>query len=316
MRLLHALDVRTTDHVLELGTGSAHTTALLAHRVGADQLTSVEIDHELHHLAAHRLGQLGRRPHLVLADDMALDTTPLHPAGAATPGFDRVLVGHTVDHVPAAWLQRTHPGSVVLATLTGGLGIGHPTLLHHTPDGRLTGPFLPWPTDDLPARRHHARLAAIRRPATPAATRPRHRSTPVDPATLHTSTPLALLHQLHLPPGTTAAIRADAHGHAATYLHAPDSSWAEIAHHPDRRSHHDSRTAGPTNLLDTLAAAQAAHYDLGRPGWTEFGLTSAINGAAGTAQSLATSTVVWCHDADTGPRWPIVPASVRLGPTS
>lgn len=282
MRLPHALDVRATDHVLELGTGSALTTALLTHRVGNDQLTSVEIDPELHHLATHRLDQLGQRPHLVLADDMVLDTIPLHPTETATPKFDRVLVGHSVDHLPAAWLHHTHPGSLVLATLTGGLGISHPALLHHTLDGRLTGPFLPWPTEHLPARRHHARLAAIRRPATPAATRPRHGSTPVDPTDLHAGTPLALFHQLHLPPGTTAA----------------------------------ARTAGPTNLLDALAAARDTHHDLRGPGWTDLGLTSTIRSTSGTAPPTATSTVVWCHDAATGPRRPVHPAPVRLGPTS
>ncbi|MHA6631097.1 rRNA adenine N-6-methyltransferase family protein [Pseudonocardia sichuanensis] len=316
MRLLHTLDIRATDRVLELGTGSAHTTALLARRVGAEQLTSVEIDHEVHHLAARQLDQLGHHPHLILADDMVLDTTPLHPTEVASRGFDRVLVGHTVDHLPAAWLHHTHPGSLVLTTLTGGLGIGHPALLHHTPGGRLTGPFLPWPTDDLPARRHHARLTAVRRPATPAATRPRHRSTPVDPTTLHANTPLALLHQLHLPGGTTAAVRTDAHGRAATYLHAPDSSWAEIAHQPDRRGHHDARVAGPTNLLDALTEARDTHHDLHRPGWTDLGLTTATRSAPGVAPPRATSTVVWCHDADTGPRWPVHPAPVRLGPTS
>lgn len=315
MRLLHTLEIRATDRVLELGTGSAHTTAMLAHRVGAKQLTSVEIDPDVHHLATHRLDQLGQRPYLVLADDTRLDATPLHPTDVATPGFDRVLVGHTVDDIPAAWLHHTRPGSLVLATLTGGLGVGHPALLHHTPDGRLTGPFLPWPTDDLPAQRHHARLAAIRRPATPTATRPRHGSTSVDPTALHANTSLALLHQLHLPPGTTAAVRADVDG-SATYLHAPDSSWAEIAHQPDRRGHYDSRIAGPTNLLDALAAARDTYHDLHRPGWTDLGLTSATRSTRGTAPPIVTSTVVWCHDADTGPRWPVHAALARLGPTS
>jgi protein-L-isoaspartate O-methyltransferase len=144
MRLLHTLDVRTTDRVLELGTGSGHTTALLAHRVGADQVTSVEIDTELHHLAAHHLSQLDLHPHLVLTDSTTLDA-PLHcttpdpsaasagdlPAAASArtnhDGFDRVLVGHTVDHIPAAWLRHTNPGALVLATLVGGLGAGHPS---------------------------------------------------------------------------------------------------------------------------------------------------------------------------------------------
>lgn len=341
MRLLHTLDVRATNRVLELGTGSGHTTALLAHRVGADQVTSVEIDTELHHLAAHRLDQLDLHPHLVHADGTALDA-PLHPtaprtdaapngdlpparsAGTCRGGFDRVLAGHTVDHIPTAWLRHTNPGALLLATLTGGLGVGHPLLLRRgpaTPDGQaetrgagvavVSGSFLSWPTDDLPARRHRARLGAIRCPAEPAATEPRHRVTPADPTTLHRNTPLALLHQLHLPPGTTAAVRADAGGKAATYLRAPDSSWAEISHSTDRDGQHDARIAGPTDLLAALHTARDTYHDLGRPDWTEFGVTA-------TAPNLteATSTVVWHSHPETGPRWPVHPAPVRLGASS
>lgn len=341
MRLLHTLDVRPTDRILELGTGSGHTTALLAHRVGDNQVTSVDIDTELHHLAAHRLAQLDLHPHLVLADSTTLDaplhsTTP-HPAAAHTGalpgaasaranrgGFDRVLVGHTVDHIPAAWLRHTNPGALVLATLVGGLGAGHPVLLHRSPatsdadtepcdggEGRLAGSFLPWPADDLPARRHHARLGAIRRPIDPAATRVRHRVTPVDPSTLYGNTPLALLHQLHLPAGTTAAVRTDANGNAATYLRAPDTSWAEINHSTDRHGRHDARIAGPIDLLTALRDARDAYHDLGQPDWTEFGVTATVSNSAESSR-----TAVWHSHPDVGPRWPVDPAPVRLGAPS
>ena len=109
MHLLHTLDVRATNRVLELGTGSGHTTALLAHRVGADHVTSVEIDTELHHLAAHRLDQLDLHPHLVHADappSTPRSTPPLHtPTQLPTVTCHRQdLPGRAAAGSTASWL--------------------------------------------------------------------------------------------------------------------------------------------------------------------------------------------------------------------
>jgi protein-L-isoaspartate O-methyltransferase len=136
LRMLHTLDIRATDQILELGTGSGHTTALLAHRVGADQVTT--IDPELHHLAHQPLTQLDLHPHQVLADSTMLNASP-HPSrhhdDTSNGRFDQVLVGHTVDRIPPGWLTILAPDALVLAVHTGGLGAGHPVTLryHHAP---------------------------------------------------------------------------------------------------------------------------------------------------------------------------------------
>lgn len=54
-RLLQALDIQSTDSVLEIGTGSGYLTALLASL--SHHVTSVEIDQELSNLAAQKLRQ-------------------------------------------------------------------------------------------------------------------------------------------------------------------------------------------------------------------------------------------------------------------
>lgn len=106
---------------------------------------------------------------------------------------------------------------------------------------------------------------------------------------------LALFYQLHLPPGTRRAVRADADGGRSSYLHAPDGSWAEIGHALDRRGHHDVRWAGVTTLPRLVDTAWDAYQDLGAPSWTDLGLTATTHG-----------TRLW--HGPTGTSWPLVGA--------
>jgi protein-L-isoaspartate O-methyltransferase len=285
--MLQALAARPGHRVLELGTGVGHTAALLAHRLGSANVTSVEIDPDLHRLAATRLNVAGLRPALTLGDS----------AEHCDPhGYDRVLVAHHIDHVPPAWLGAVRPGGQVLLGLRGGLGAGHHALLHQQTDAAtgataLSGRFLDW-TATLPAHRHPARRRALRRPLdpTPGPIRSATTSLPVDQLTANT--PFALLCQLHLPSGTTQATHADAAGGRSSYLHAPDGSWAEIAHTVDRGGRRDVRWAGVTTLPQLLDAALEAYHDLGSPGWTDLGLIATTRG-----------TRIW-HE-PTGTSWPL-----------
>jgi len=285
--MLQTLAPRSGQRVLELGTGIGHTAALLAHRVGPTNVTSVDIDPDLHRLAATRLNVAGLRPALVLGDS----------AEHCDPdGYDRVLVAHHVDHVPPAWVGAVRPGGQLLLGLRGGLGAGHHALLHQQTDAatgasELTGRFLDW-TATLPAHRHPARRRALRRPLDPLPGPVRSATTSLPVDQLAVSTPLALLCQLHLPPGTTQAVRADAAGGRSSYLHAPDGSWAEIAHTLDRNGRRDVRWAGVTTLPRLLDATLETYQDLGSPGWTDLGLTATTRG-----------TRLW--HGPTGASWPL-----------
>lgn len=157
----------------------------------------------------------------------------------------------------------------------------------------LVGRFLGWA--GLPAHRMTATRRAVRGPAPPTGGLVASPSTLVAPTLLaDDDSPLVLLAQLHLPRGTTRASRSTETGTAATYLQAPDGSWAEIAHASDWRSRHDTREVGPTR-----SKARSTRL---RPCTTTSG---ARNGQTSASPLPRQGTHVWHHDPDTGPRWPL-----------
>ncbi|MFC4951064.1 methyltransferase domain-containing protein [Pseudonocardia sp. GCM10023141] len=294
--MLQILAPRPGHRVLELGTGVGWTTALLAHRVGEHSVTSVEIDPELHDHAAARLRAAGQQPGLVLGGS----------AEHADPRrYDRVLVSHHVDHVPPAWVTLVRPGGHLLLGLRGSLGAGRHALLHRnfnpaTGTAELTGTFLDW-TTPLPAYRRPARFRPPRRPLDPLPGPVRVASTALLVDQLTANTPLALLCQVHLPPGTTHAVRADATGGHSSYLASLDGSWAEIDYTINRGGRHGVRWAGVTNLPRLIDIAVEVHHDLGAPRWADLGLTAGAHG-----------TRLWHRPSGTS--WPLPAATHNSAP--
>ncbi|HEY8534261.1 MAG TPA: rRNA adenine N-6-methyltransferase family protein [Micromonospora sp.] len=75
--MLEALDIRDGHRVVEIGTGTGYQAALLCHRLGAENVTTVEVDPGLAATARQRLGDIGYAPRVVVGDGLAGD-----PAGA------------------------------------------------------------------------------------------------------------------------------------------------------------------------------------------------------------------------------------------
>ncbi|WP_285564913.1 methyltransferase domain-containing protein, partial [Actinomadura rubrobrunea] len=92
LRLLHLLDVRDGVDVLEIGTGTGYTAALLCHRLDSQHVTTVDIDPDLTRAARRHLAHAGYRPNVTTGDG-------LHGDPAHAP-YDRVLATVAHEHVP------------------------------------------------------------------------------------------------------------------------------------------------------------------------------------------------------------------------
>ncbi len=105
-RLLQELQLKPSDRVLELGTGSGYLTALMAHQ--AEHVLSLEPDAELAEAAQARLRRLGLSRAQVQVSAL--------PAGAPLQGpFDAIVLTGSVPEVPAALLAQLKPGGRLLA---------------------------------------------------------------------------------------------------------------------------------------------------------------------------------------------------------
>ncbi|MGH3803387.1 MAG: methyltransferase domain-containing protein [Pseudonocardiaceae bacterium] len=106
--MLDCLQVCGGQRVLELGTGTGYSTALLAHRIGAVGVTTVEIDPVVAAAAKAAL-QANGYPVTTVVGDAAAG----YPANAP---YDRVIatVAASLGAVPSEWLAQTRPGGVIV----------------------------------------------------------------------------------------------------------------------------------------------------------------------------------------------------------
>nr|WP_237536108.1 methyltransferase domain-containing protein [Streptomyces sp. SID3343] len=105
---LTELDVHPSHPGLEIGTGPGWTAALLAWRLGEENVVSVEIDPALAAGARAAHARLGLSPTVITGDGTlgALDASP----------FDRVHATAAFTHrVPYAWIEQARPGAVIVA---------------------------------------------------------------------------------------------------------------------------------------------------------------------------------------------------------
>ena len=112
-RMLDLLDVHDGQKVLEIGTGTGYNTALLAHRLGTDNVTTIDIDPRLTQTAKTVLDNAGY-PVTVLTGNGA------HGAAEHAP-FERIIATCGVDRILAAWIEQLAPGGLVLANVSRGL---------------------------------------------------------------------------------------------------------------------------------------------------------------------------------------------------
>lgn len=94
--------------VLDVGTGSGYGCALLARRLGASHVTSIDVDPRLTSSAAARLQDLGLQPCI-----QTMDAT-----GDLPGSYDRIIPMVSMPAIPASWLSALRPDGRLVFSLS------------------------------------------------------------------------------------------------------------------------------------------------------------------------------------------------------
>ncbi|MGC9495653.1 ATP-grasp peptide maturase system methyltransferase [Streptomyces sp. WG7] len=269
LRMLELADVREGDRVLEIGTGTGYSTAVLCHRLGDEGVYSVEYDEEVAAAAARHLRAAGRSPHLVVGDGLRG-----HQDGA---DYDSVIATCAVRSVPPSWLWQLRDGGSITTTVSGWmLGSGLIRLVLDD-EGVARGRFAADPVSYMLARPHE-RPPRSTFYAHPGSTR----NARVSPDLLDDWTGLFVA-QLGAP--SAELVRTET-GLALVDAATGSQAWTE----PDGEAwtvHQD----GPLRLWDQVEDALDTWQEAGSPARTAFGMTV-----------TEWDQVVWLGDPD-GPCW-------------
>ncbi len=143
--MLDRLEARAGHRVLEIGTGTGYNTALLCHRLGPDNVYSLDIDPGLVATAADRLAGLGHHPHLNAGDGAA--------GWDEHAPFDRILATCAVTQIPPAWICQLADGGRIVVPLDAGTA-GPLLVLGKTAPDEVTGRIDAYPAGFMPLREH------------------------------------------------------------------------------------------------------------------------------------------------------------------
>ncbi|MFD4588272.1 methyltransferase domain-containing protein [Streptomyces sp. NPDC058434] len=225
LAMLEALDAAEGHHVLELGTGTGYNAALLCHRLGDANMTSIDIDPGLVDAATGRLLLAGANPTVAVRDGAE---------GYPDRGpYDRIVSTVGLHAIPKPLLQQTTPGAVIVAPL--GYGVVRLTV---TGPGHATGRFLATPAHFM------TRRTDGRAPQFDAALEQNPTDSSVPPTDLLGR--LKFPASLALPGYTSCTWRKEDGDLDAVGLWTPDGSTA-IAH-----TSGTVRQIGPQRLWDTI----------------------------------------------------------------
>ncbi|MGH3320571.1 MAG: methyltransferase domain-containing protein [Streptosporangiaceae bacterium] len=133
-RMLADLNVRPGQRVLDLGTGTGWTSALLATRLGQESVVGVEVDPAVAEAARARLRAAGLAPLIVTGEG--------DDGWAPGAPYDRLHAAFAVHDIPRAWVEQTRPGgSIVVPWATPFTHTGAIARLTVHADGSASGTF-------------------------------------------------------------------------------------------------------------------------------------------------------------------------------
>ncbi|MEU9792907.1 methyltransferase domain-containing protein [Streptomyces sparsogenes] len=252
--MLAELDLQPEHRVLEIGAGTGYNAALLAERVGARRVTTLEIDPEVAdgaRAALHRAGYGG-------VTVLEADGEQGWPRGAP---YDRLVATASVTSIPWAWVEQVQPGGLIVSpfrTVFCSHGLARLTVSGGHAEGRFAGAVNFMAVRGQRARPHISEVFS-------AESWKESRESKAD---------------------LDVAMLADPHAEFAVGLRL-----ADVAHWPQDGGHwwcsRDSWAYsadgavyqwGPRNLADETADALAWWADAGRPELFDFGLTVTADG--------------------------------------
>ncbi|MFH0177308.1 ATP-grasp peptide maturase system methyltransferase [Streptomyces cacaoi] len=133
--MIESLDLATGHRVLEIGTGTGYSSALMCHYLGEDNVTTVEVDPEVAGRADAALEAVGFSTWTVTGDGLLG-----HPRRAP---YDRVISTCAVRRIPHTWVRQTRTGGMILSTVGSwpyGTGLARVTVDDDgTAEGRIIG---------------------------------------------------------------------------------------------------------------------------------------------------------------------------------
>jgi Protein-L-isoaspartate carboxylmethyltransferase len=258
--MLDALSVTGRERVLEIGTGTGYNAALMAHRLGEDAVTTVEIDPTITERARRALAQVGFSPAVHVSDGR--DGWP--DAGP----YDRIIATCSVAYVPLAWLHQTTEGGHIVVSLWR--PIGSPLVRLTVHDGVAYGRFLPTGGSFMPARAHPIlnEQDALR----VAVNQDGHVRETAYPCSILDEDAVALWIGLHLPDVHRLGLT-PVDGDEQLWLFAPDGSWSMVDVGKNTVEQY-----GPRRLWDDVERANAEWERAGRPARDHIGLTVTRSG--------------------------------------
>ncbi|UCM88262.1 methyltransferase domain-containing protein [Streptomyces marincola] len=263
--MLAALDAEPGMRVLEVGTGTGWNAALLAHRLGAGHVTSVEVDERVAARARRALRRTGLGVRVVTGDGLL---------GAPGRGpFDRVVATCGIRSVPPAWLAQVRPGGVILAPWgTPYSSLDALVRLTVRADGTADGRFLAL-VEFMKARAQRSAL-----PDYP-------RDLPVTDTTTAAWPPPGPWHPFPFLAGlrmqrAAHAVETHPDGHTQWLYDLAGDGWTAVVRRNATGPGAVVRRAGRRRLWDELLAVHDWWRAAGRPGVERFGLTVARDGMA------------------------------------
>lgn len=271
-RMLDALTVDDYCRVLEIGTGTGWNAALLAHKVGEENVVSVEVDEAVAVRARGALSHFFGAPVEVIHGDGC--------AGAPAHGpFDRVIATCGVRELPYSWVRQTRPGGIIVAPwgtdFTSADGIVRLTVDPEgdRASGRFTGPaeFMKLRSQRSAPIDHEAYAPG------PPTSAPTLEPGPAPAALASGDRFSALTFALGLRVRDCTYVAAEKRNGAQPhwFYSLNDRSWACALIHDGRETRIWQH--GPRHLWDEVRAAHTWWTTEGHPDWPRFGLT--VSGA-------------------------------------